>query len=127
MEALTNAHAVRAQGNKADKSFARGTEVSLFFFSHAMNPYVHLSGVQLRGRVIEIEYRLVPTIDAGRTVHFALIPLKNLSPGEYQVKMIRFPTDKEFADWGVKPLSKEFTDRVICKPFRLTVDGSQSK
>jgi len=126
LKALKNAHAVRTNEKKSRKSFPSGTEVSIFFFSHALNPYVRLCEVRLRGSIIEIKYCFVPTIDAGQTVHWALIPMRNLKPGEYQVKVMRQPSDKEFTDWGIMPLSKELTDKVVCKSFRFTIDDAKT-
>ncbi len=117
-DALQNAHAILVKGTNV--TLSSGDEVSVIFFSYQFDNYVHITQVERIGNTIKIHYRFVPHFSKELTSHFAIIPLGKLSKGKYQVEILNDPMEKKYSDF--KPISKEWIDKIICKPFSFLIE-----
>jgi hypothetical protein len=105
------------------QSLTTAQDISVVFYSFEFSNYVHISNVERRGNLIEIEYHFIPHDSKNLTSHFALIPLGQLPAGEYDVQFKRLPLEKQYIENGYKSVSDEWVQRIICKPFRFSVKG----
>jgi hypothetical protein len=122
VETLTQAHAALVNGEEIPQTFPSDNEFVIVFFSHSFGWYVHLEEVVRYGTTIMIRYHFVPHRTKESTSHLALIPLGNLPPGQYNVKVVQLPMEQEFLDWGLKPLDKDWEARVVCRPFQFVIE-----
>lgn len=120
MAAMRKAHAILMGKEKRQTLFNAGKELSLGFFSYDSTWYVQLHDVFIQGKEIRVRYQFVPHQSSNITNHFALIPLKNLKQGEYEVTYKRFPMDKKYVDLGLRRLPASI-DKLICESFKFTV------
>jgi hypothetical protein len=105
------------------QSLTTAQDISVAFYSFEFSNYVHISNVERRGNLIEIEYHFIPHDSKNLTSHFALIPLGQLPAGEYDVQFKQLPLEKQYIENGYKSVSDEWVQRIICKPFRFSVKG----
>jgi hypothetical protein len=91
LDALHAAHDVFVKNQRPQASFAKGSKVSVIFFSHLHYEYVHIRRVDREGNNISIRYQFVPHSERDVTVHFAIIPLVDLEVGEARVEISRLP------------------------------------
>ena len=70
---------------------------------------------------IEFRYQLVPHRTKELSVHFALIGLGKMNPGEYDVEIIRNPLAQQYVQAGFKPVSQEYVRRCVCQSFSFTI------
>jgi len=98
-----------------------GGETTILFFSHPCNYFVHLQRVTRRGNVIHIAYQFVPHKSPLPTVHFALIPLGKLPPGDYQVEISQIPLDQQYIDGGFLPVTDAMAKRLVCRSFSFRI------
>ena len=125
--ALRGAYDVFAAGRDVKDEFLVGQDISIVFFSRQFARYVHLCKAERQENVIELRYRYAPHDEAEVTEHFALVPLKRLSPGKYRVTMVKSPMAKEFVDLGFRPASDFHTKGVVCEAFSFVVKARESK
>jgi hypothetical protein len=103
------------------KKYPRGGQMTLVFFSYPSNYYVHIKEVAKIDHLITVKYQLVPHFTAESTMHFALIPLQELSTGEYQVRFEQLRMDKSFIKTGFIPMSNSQEKRFVCNNFQFQV------
>lgn len=121
LDALTAADALLSQKSVPPKAIPAGSEVTILFFSRSFNYYVHLKSVQVKPGVITISYVFVPHKTKYLTAHFALIPLGQLAPGEWNVDIVQAPMDAKYEDAGLKPISGDVAEQIVCGPFVFDV------
>ena len=120
MEAMRKAHAVLAKNEQIQNSFAEGEELSLVFYNYPSTWYVYVHDVVRQGNEIRIRYKFVPHESTKVTNHFALIPLKNLTEGEYQVTIEQLPLEQRYVEEGWKPQPPR-PDRLVCESFKFSI------
>ena len=121
LDALRNVHAIRTKHQASEETIKAGSDISILFFMHAMSPNLQLKRVTVENYTIEIVYELVPRIDAGKTTHFALIPIQAVKEGQYQVKFTRSTSTETFDDVGISQLPIEVSELAVSKPFHFKV------
>ncbi len=119
--ALRNAHAVLVKKQQPRQSFSADAEISVVFFSHSFDQYVHLDNVERRDKTIKIAYRFVPHETKQMTAHFALIPLGKLPVGKYRVDFVRLPLEQKYVDTGFRSVDSQWNNRVVCLPFSFEI------
>ena len=88
-DALNNAHAVITNAKKKrdpDRWLPANTDLSLVFYSHMTGRYIWIKRIERNANAFTIKYQAVPHSTANVTMHFALIPIGKLSPGNFRVK-----------------------------------------
>jgi len=125
MEALLATHAELPEGEKYPDTFPFGSEISVVFFSHGFDQYVHLHRVERQGNVITIRYRFVPHLTKNFSDHFALIPVSKLRPGKVQVNIVRTSRKGKYVVGGWKPTSAEEERRIACKSFSFSISAKK--
>ncbi len=83
--------------------------------------YVRVDHVERKGNAIEIFYRYVPHSGKELTWHFALIPVGQLAPGNYQVKITQLPVDMSLIHQTTGEVDYKTGDKFVCKPFSFSV------
>ena len=121
--ALKNALGVMVSGKPLRETFSAGEELSVVFFTYSSGQYVHLKNVVRYDQRIELSYELVPHRTKELSEHFALVSLGKLSPGKYDVQVVRMPLAQEYAEAGFKPAPQEYVDRIVCQSFSFTVSN----
>lgn len=121
LDALREAKAVLAGKRKLASVFPADSDISVVFFSHEFGPYVHLTSITLRGRVVELGYQFVPHRTEEVTANFAIIPLPKLKAGKYQVNIERQPLDRQLVKLGFAPVPDEAADQIVCHSFSFSV------
>jgi hypothetical protein len=121
LDALRAAHEVLVNKKKPRETFPAGNEVSLVFFAHETQPYVHLHKVERQGNNVNIHFRFVPHEEEVTERYIALIPLGKLSLGKYRVNIIRSPMPQNYIDLGFRPMSDEVARRIVCRSFSFSV------
>jgi hypothetical protein len=119
--ALAAAHDVIVNGKPIEESFPLGSEVSIVFFSHLFNYYVHLDKVVRKDDTVEIYYYFVPHRTRDLTKHLALIPITLGKPGTVDVKMVQASQ----ASTGFRSVDPNWEKRIISQPFKFTVRGQK--
>ena len=122
LQALQAARDVFTGERKAPNVLLSTDEITAVFSSRQSGSHIRIYEVEHRGNTIEIRYRFEPHDDAYSTFHFALIPLVKLRSGMYQVKLVRGAMDEKYLDAGFKPMSVEFVEKIICGPFKFSVN-----
>jgi hypothetical protein len=91
--ALKNAHAVLTskKRNDPDRWMPPNTKLSLVFYEYSCGRFVHVVSAEKTGKLITVEYQLVPHITLEMTRHFALIPIGEFPPGTFQVRFVEVP------------------------------------
>ncbi len=125
VDALKGAHSVLAKDAKPSHSFSAQDTISVVFFSHMNNAFVHIESIERNGSDIEVEYRFIPRFEAQQTVNLALIPLGKLPPGKFNVRMVALPLEGKFIDLGIESVSSEHEARIVCRPFQFEVESNQ--
>ncbi len=120
LDALREACAVLANGQKPTNAFLAGTRLSVVFFSRISSYYVYVQKVERDGNTVKVYFRLVPHRTKELTEHFALIPLEELSPGKVTVEIIRSPMEKEFI--GFKLPDAEVESRIVSQSFHFVIE-----
>jgi hypothetical protein len=121
IEALQNAYRVFSGKAKPLTSLNKDNELSIVFFTHRSNYYVHLSHVTIDQNTIQIRYQLVPHHEQERTIHFALIPIGKLSSGNYSVEVIADPIDQKLLGRGLKEPSAGKKATIVSSSFSFKV------
>jgi hypothetical protein len=121
MTAIKEAHAVMVKKKKPRDVFPAGRALSVVFFSHATNRYIHIQSIRRRASSIEIRYHVRPHLTANTSEHFALIPLGELPVGKFTVNMTPLPIENEFREQGFGPVDAKSLSRLVCKPFSFSV------
>jgi hypothetical protein len=119
-DALREAHAVLVESKKPRASFAVNEKLSVVFFSHSFNYYVHLSRIEQQVDKVVITYRFIPHREKELTRHFALIPLRKLPRGTVKVEIIRARMQPQSIT-GFKPLGAATDAQVVARPFQFEV------
>jgi len=101
-------------------SFPAGDELTLVFFSHPLSYFARLRKVEQEGNQITVYYQFEPHTTPEATVHFALIPLGELPPGEYRVTYKQTPIDEKYRAAGFEPVHPEASE-IVCRDFSFTV------
>jgi hypothetical protein len=122
LNGLREAHAVLVMSNKPQNKFPADSEISLIFFTYWPPRYVHLHRVERKKNVIDVYYRFTPSA-GGLSQHFALIPLGNLSAGEYRVNIVRSPMGQRRIDRDSLPVSEADSRRAVCNSFGFSMIG----
>jgi hypothetical protein len=120
-DALSNAHAVFANKQKAPQFFSTDANIFVVFFSHSFGQYVHLDKVERREKTIKIAYHFVPHETKQMTAHFALIPLGKLPVGKYRVDIVRLPLEQKYVEKGFKSVDSQWNNRAVCLPFSFEI------
>jgi hypothetical protein len=118
-EALREFLRLRESGEPRN-SLTEGEPVTLVFFTKVMGPYVELLGVYKLDTEITIQYRLVPHLTKDSRQHLALIPLGELTSGNYSVKLERLPVEQKYLAQGMQEPSMQQSDNV-CGAFEFSV------
>jgi hypothetical protein len=126
-DALREVRAILDHTQNPQRVLTSNNDISLFFFSLPYGAYVHLHDVRRWGNSIDVRYRFVPHFERDITAHFALIPLTDLPVGEFVVRFIRSPMEKQFGEWEPAPISKDDESRIICKSFSFLVVKSNEE
>jgi hypothetical protein len=108
---LREAHAVLAKDAKPPEVLTG--PVTLVFYALRAGSYVHLDKIERDGFTITLTYHLQGHMTTDSTSHFALIPLGQLPPGKYAVKI-----ERQGETWKN---SQEIVDAIICKSFQFEV------
>jgi hypothetical protein len=95
-------------------------QYTLVFFSHPLSYYARLREVKRDGNEITVLYQFEPHTTPEATSHFALIPLEQLSAGEYHVDYQQIPLDAKYREKGFEPVHPEATE-IVCRDFSFTV------
>ncbi len=103
------------------KEYQKGSDLTLIYFSYPSSYYNHIKEVKREDHKITVSYQLVPHYSGDSSVHFALIPLKDLPNGEYQVKFEQLQMDKEFYNAGFIPYSHTQEKRFVCNNFSFRI------
>lgn len=122
--ALHAAMAVLIDWNARPERLPANDDVTVVFFSEPISRYpVQIRQVQRDGKEIEIQYELVPDLNKGSHINFALIPLGKLEVGEYHVQMRQLPRKLEPAEiqLGFESPDEEWSRDFLCKPFKFMV------
>lgn len=117
LDALRAAHEVLVNKKKPRDTFPPGSEVSVVFFAHETQPYVHLHKVERQGKNINIYYQFVPHEEEVTERYIAIIPLGRLLDGKYRMNVIRSPD----AGNRLKKVSDEVARRIVCGSFSFTI------
>lgn len=115
---LSDANGLNREG-VIQRSFPRGDELTLIFFSHPASYYVRLRKVEQKGNTFLVHYQLEPHKSAEVTSHFALIPLGKLAAGEYTVDFHRIPEDRKYLEAGFDLVTD--SSPIVCDTFSFTV------
>lgn len=121
LEGLGNAYAVFSGEMKRPISLSKDNEISVVFFTHPSNYYVHLSRVVLDGSTIRVEYRLVPHLSQDATKHFALIPIGKLPKGKYKVDVFSEPIEKKLLGGGLREPDAQKKATIASSSFEFEV------
>ena len=121
MDALRRAHAVLVKNEKPRENFNKGDELTIVFYSFSSTWYVHLHDVEIIDRKINIRYRFVPHRTRNMSSHIALIPLNDLTAGEYDVTIKRMPLEQHFLEQGWKNRPKS-ADGLVCESFKFVIN-----
>ncbi len=120
LEALKNSYKVLVDKKKPKETFDANREISIVFFSHSDNWYIHLNKVERNGTKITINYKIISHESQETTEHLALIPLGKLPSGKYQVEM-NYTQQKESGAPLSKPLEDEIVERIVSGSFTFIV------
>lgn len=99
-------------------------DLTLVFFSHPLSYYARLRKVEREGNQITVHYQFEPHTTPESTVHFALIPLGELPPGEYRVTYKQIPIDDRYLEVGFEPVHPEARE-IVCRDFSFVVKGGE--
>jgi hypothetical protein len=126
IDALREAHAVIADGNKPRASYPFRRDLSVVFFSHAFGYYVHLHKIEQQPGSIIVRYHFIPHRTKELTVHFALIPLGELPLGEVKVEFVRSPMQQKFVAAGFKSPGTGTDSKVVSQSFRFRIESEEA-
>lgn len=120
LEALRNSYEVLVKQKDPKRSFDADADISIVFFSHDDNHYVHLESVERKDKTITINYKFISHEEQETTSHFALIPLGKLPVGKYQVDVV--PNQVNTADEPTfRPVDDEIINRIVSGSFSFTL------
>jgi hypothetical protein len=120
-EAVKSIYEVVIDKKKPRETFDGNRKISIVFFSHESNRYVHIHKVDRQGNDINVRWQAVPHETQETTKHFAIIPLGKLSNGTYRVNIIHSPMPQKYADLSFREWSDEIARRVVCGSFSFSV------
>jgi hypothetical protein len=133
MEALRQAHAVLTGKQQPLQSIPEGTEISIVFFSHSFNRYVHLHDVKLCGPVVKlcgpvvnVRFRFVPHMTENRSEHFAIIPLGKFPVGRLQVDIEQVASEQGLHEPAFEDVDSKWEKRGVCRPFSVSIVDRES-
>jgi hypothetical protein len=101
-------------------------EYTLVFFAHSSSYYARLKKVEREGNKITVHYQFEPHMTPEATVHFALIPLGELSAGEYHVDFQQMPLAPKYREIGFEPVHPDAAE-LVCRDFVFTVVGTSKE
>lgn len=120
-DALANAARVLVDGEAPMKRIPAGKVVTLVFYSYSAPGYVAVKSVRHSSERITVKYQVITHQTSNATVHFALIPLGKLSPGNLNVNLVELKK-------GGPEQYPEVKERAICDSCSLVVqDGGTRK
>lgn len=119
-EALRNAHAVLTNRALPSTKFSSATDLTLVFHTTLGGPYAHIDSAERSGRTIAVRYRLVSHNNREDTPHFALIPLRTLGSGNYDVKIELLGL---FDETGARKSPSDKSKSVVCSDSAFDVTG----
>jgi hypothetical protein len=122
LSALRAVYNIRVGGEEIPQTLPDNEEISLVFFSYLFQPAVEVRSVVRKENEFTICYRFRPREELGLNSNLALIPVGELKPGKYAVKIERAPMADKFAKVGFRPVPQEAADKVICRSFEFTVE-----
>jgi len=93
---------------RISNSYSTSNELTLVFFSHPTSNPVRLKNVERQGSKFTVNYQFEPPSTPEVNVHFALIPLGQLSAGEYQVEFEQTPNVQD-------------SSKIVCQAFSFKV------
>jgi hypothetical protein len=103
----------------------REGEYTLVFFSHPLSYFTRLKTIERNGGKVTVYYQFEPHATPEATVHFALIPLGELTPGEYQVDYRQVPMDQKNLEMGFEPVHPEAAE-IVCRDFSFTISDDSA-
>lgn len=103
------------------KEYPQGSDITLVFFSYPASYRIEIREIKRHEQTITVGYQAVPHHIADSTVHFALIPLKDLPAGTYQVNFEQLRMDNSFHKQGFMPMLREQERRLVCNDFSFRV------
>jgi hypothetical protein len=118
-DALKNAAAVFAGKSKPLSVVPSGEKSSLVFFSYSCGRYVHLLDARRSAGKVVLEYQFVSHSTAEMTSHFALIPLGELSEGDYRVKIVQSKPATTRGLQVTMPIPNP--EEIVCNSFSFRV------
>jgi hypothetical protein len=123
-EALRNSYEVLIEKKDPKRSFDANTEISIVFFSHEDNWYVHIQSVELKNKTITINCDMVTHETQETTRHFALIPIGKLTSGKYQIEVVVSQVDRTGQPIS-HPLDKEVVNRIISGSSTFSINEKE--
>ncbi|BBO33404.1 hypothetical protein [Lacipirellula parvula] len=121
LKALTQA--LQNSTGKRD-AFTTEEELNIVFYALEYGSDVHLTNITRDKSEITLSYRFAPHFEANVSSNLAVIPLGKMPQGNYSVKLARQPLERKYQTLKVKNPSKKEASRVVCKPFRFTVNDA---
>lgn len=119
-EAFRNRNEVLVEGKEPQHIFDTNKEISIVFFSHEDNWYVHLQSVLRKGKIITVNYKFISHETQETTHHFAIIPLGKLPSGTYQVDPVPIQVNSN-DEPAIHPVADEIINRIVSGPFSFTI------
>jgi hypothetical protein len=117
-KALQNAHAIFVGSSEPATAFSSEQDLSLVFFSRMSGRYVHIDPVEIGDHVFTVKYRFVPHNTRDSTIHFAIIPIGQLTTGQYEIKIEQLPpVDKK----GMLTSPIADPDRIVSQGFSFLI------
>jgi len=131
LEALKVVKEILEEDRMPSQTFSAGTDVSLFFFTRELGPYVQIKKVRQCKKAVTIYYQFATERPLGMqiftpTYYFALIPLGKPMAGNITVNIIEFPLNQKDKK-RYRPMSRELVKKLICKPFRFSIESPVSE
>ncbi len=123
--ALKKAHAVFAGQAKPEEKFLDSEDLTLVFFSRSFSYSMRLKQVTKSSDCLDIYYELIPLEALMQVDALALIPLRKLAVGKYQVKLHELPLPVEYVTKGYVPLDPEFKEGIVAEPFAFQINKAE--
>ena len=124
VDAIRAAHAVLVKDEHPSDAFPANSNINVVFFSHEYGESFHVHDVKRRGKVITVNYQIVPHLNKELTSHFAVIPMGSLPSNNYLVRFVRIPTESPLFQRGFKPAAEGVDALLVCQAFKFVVRSS---
>lgn len=120
--ALPGIHKVVVGGEIPQQKFSTKDDISIVFFTLVTGVAPHLIHAESVGTMINLYYVLPANGRLGMKPCLYIIPIGKLSPGEYEVDLIRADQEEsKFNAPGFESYAKGVESSFVCQPFRFEV------